>query len=475
MRAPLPLVAVLLVLGLARPPDAQAEGVEREIVVRGEARSYRIHVPSTWDRARPIPVLLVFHGAGSDAESMVRATGFDALADATPMLVVYPRAPGRTRRYDVDPPAGRTSADVELVDALLARLRGRFPVDGQRIWATGFSNGAALCYRLAAERPGVLAAIAPVAGYLPALGRAAPSAPTPLLHVHGTADTRVPPPSPAGSAGTVDSAFQTWARWNEATRPLPERRESDPSGLVLRRQALAGASPRSDTELLLVEGRGHEWSGGPGGPISRAILAFLTQHPQAPQALQALPGSPATQPPPPQGAPTRPGPAARGLVGAPLGSLDALRWLTPKGGPASIAAQPLTLFRWWTNACPHCVASLPVLARLEDRYRARGLRLVAVYHPKGRRLGDEAARAYARGLGVRGALAFDDRWTKYAELRDRGGLRQATSISVLVDASGTVRWVHPGPRLEAGSRDLAELEALLERLLPPATSTGPYS
>jgi hypothetical protein len=114
---------------------------------------------------------------------------------------------------------------------------------------------------------------------------------------------------------------------------------------------------------------------------------------------------------------------------------------------------------------------VPALARLEDRWRARGLRLVGVYHPKGAGLGDVAARDYARRLGFSGAIAFDDRWTKYVELRDRGRLGEATSISVLVDAEGVVRWVHPGPRIEEGSPDLAALEALLARLLPPAGTT----
>ena len=90
--------------------------MDREIDVDGVARSYRIHVPASWDRKKPIPVLLVFHGAGSDAESMVRATGFDEAAETANALVVYPRAPLRTKRYDVDPPAGRTSADVRFVE-----------------------------------------------------------------------------------------------------------------------------------------------------------------------------------------------------------------------------------------------------------------------------------------------------------------------------------------------------------------------
>src|SRR5262245_3853235 len=180
-------VAAALAATLARPAAA-APTVERQIEVRGTTRSYLVHAPSSGERARPMPVLFVFHGAGSSAEDMVQGTGLDALGDESGIVVVYPKAPADVLRYEVDPPAGRVSADVELFDAILARLRERFPVDERRIYATGFSNGAAFCYRLAAERPDVVAAIAPVAGYLPQLVRSAPVAPIPLLHVHGTAD-----------------------------------------------------------------------------------------------------------------------------------------------------------------------------------------------------------------------------------------------------------------------------------------------
>lgn len=445
MRALATLAAAATVLGLIRSPTAAAASVEREIVVGGATRSYLVHVPATWDQVRPIPVLFVFHGAGSDAESMVHATGFEALAAVTNMLVVYPRAPARTKRYEVDPPPGRPSADVELVDAILMRLRERFPVDPRRIWATGFSNGAAFCYRLAAERPQIVAAIAPVAGYLPSLVRAAPVIPVPLLHVHGASDRRVVAPG----LSSPDSAVATWARWNGAGNGPALDKLPGTGGLVVRRALFQGPTPRSTAQLLLVEGDDHVWSGGPAGVISRAILEFLVAHP--------------LDEPKPAGA------AAHPLVGQPFGSLAALRWLTPEGGPVSLAAQRLTLLRWWTNGCAHCTGSVPALARLEARYRARSLRMVGVYHPKGAKLNDRAAAEYARRLGFAGAIAFDDRWTKYIELRDRGGLRQATSISVLVDADGIVRWVNAGPRIEAGSPELAALDALLDRLLPVAS------
>ena len=90
-----------------------------------------------WAIGVPIPVLFVFHGSGSDPENMVSSTGLGGMAETRFALVVYPRALPGAQRFEVDPPAGRASLDVVFFDALLVRLRERFPIDERRIFATG--------------------------------------------------------------------------------------------------------------------------------------------------------------------------------------------------------------------------------------------------------------------------------------------------------------------------------------------------
>jgi polyhydroxybutyrate depolymerase len=81
--------------------------------------------------------------------------------------------------------------DVQFVELLMDDLAQATPVDLKRIYATGISNGAMLCHRLAAElldRPG---AIAPVAGTIATLGR--PTVPgVSVIHFHGADDQNVP-------------------------------------------------------------------------------------------------------------------------------------------------------------------------------------------------------------------------------------------------------------------------------------------
>jgi hypothetical protein len=142
----------------------------------------------------------------------------------------------------------------------------------------------------------------------------------------------------------------------------------------------------------------------------------------------------------PAAPPNEPPPASRV-------DLSALHWIEPSS-PIDLAAHRLVLLRWWTVQCPFCADSLPDLAALHERFRARGLGLVGVYHPKmlhGPR--GDAVVAYARRLGFGGAIAADEQWDVLDRLRERHGLHAATSISVLVDGDGVVRWVHPGPRL----------------------------
>ena len=178
-------------------------------------------------------------------------------------------------------------------------------------------------------------------------------------------------------------------------------------------------------------------------------------------------------------------PVANPLIGQPLGSLDQLHWIEPTKAP-DLRTRKLTLLRWWTDGCPFCRQSLPDLSALATAKRDRGLRLVAVYHPKSDHpLDDDAQRAYLAQLGFAGERAADPDWTVLREVMRRGQLTRATSISVLVDDRGIVRWVHPGPRLHhseearyaEAERDMQALEKAVAELLhgnehseSPATS-----
>jgi thiol-disulfide isomerase/thioredoxin len=171
-------------------------------------------------------------------------------------------------------------------------------------------------------------------------------------------------------------------------------------------------------------------------------------------------------------------PASRGgqeVVGTKLPLLSFEKWLPD----APSRAKTVTLYRWWTTGCPFCEKTLPAVEQLRQRYEKQGLQVVAVFHPKPVRAvdGDKIAEA-AKRLGYNGRVAIDEDWSelKRAYL-DRSDSAKATSVTLLVDRAGVVRFVHPGTQYfpsddpEAGQEnaDYRLLEKAIEALLAEKT------
>jgi polyhydroxybutyrate depolymerase len=73
---------------------------------------------------------------------------------------------------------------------LIEELSASIDIDPDRIYATGFSNGAIMVYRLACELSDQLAAIGPVSAtqILDDEQACHPGRSVPVIHFHGTAD-----------------------------------------------------------------------------------------------------------------------------------------------------------------------------------------------------------------------------------------------------------------------------------------------
>ena len=73
---------------------AVAETIERQLRVGAAERGYEIDLPARRDRARPLPVVIVFHGGGGSADSVRRQTRMSARGDAEGFIAVYPQGSG---------------------------------------------------------------------------------------------------------------------------------------------------------------------------------------------------------------------------------------------------------------------------------------------------------------------------------------------------------------------------------------------
>jgi len=116
----------------------------------------------------------------------------------------------------------------------------------------------------------------------------------------------------------------------------------------------------------------------------------------------------------------------------------------------------VTLLNFWGTWCPPCLEELPDLIQLDRTYRARRLDIigVALQLPGSGNLSDWCR---AHQVGYRVAIAPDK------VLDDYGDISQVP-VSVLIDASGRIRYRWEGPR------DYVTFSAAVERLLKESNS-----
>ena len=104
----------------------------------GASRDGQLFVPSTYSPSRPIPLLVLFHGAGGVSANWFGSYDDRGEAAGYAMLAID------SRSFDWDLVAsGSYSYDLAFLDQALAHTFNRVAVDPKRIAVAGFSTGAA--------------------------------------------------------------------------------------------------------------------------------------------------------------------------------------------------------------------------------------------------------------------------------------------------------------------------------------------
>ncbi|MDQ4129593.1 MAG: polyhydroxybutyrate depolymerase [Actinomycetota bacterium] len=261
----------------------------RQIEAAGAIRTYLLAVPSSHPSPQPAPLILNFHGFGSNALEQAAYSRLNDLGPERGFVVVTPEGSGSPARWTL-PRAIPGIDEVAFVRALLDQLHEQLCIDDRRVYATGMSNGAAFSAHLACRLESGIAAIAPVAG-INLVEPCQSPAPLSVIAFHGTADAVVPFHG-GRIAGTflvrsVPDAVAEWAAHGHCPTAADDVRIAPDVRL-----RVYDACPRGNTvRLYTIEGGGHTWPGAPLvptlGPVtheidaSRLLLDFFAAHPRA--------------------------------------------------------------------------------------------------------------------------------------------------------------------------------------------------
>lgn len=275
-------------------------------------RPFDIDVPEP-QPSTSMPLLVVLHGGGGNSETARRRactdgdlgsdSCFKEVGEREGFITVYPNGTGgrlageirtwnaggggsdhacvsgRACEFDID--------DVAYVRAVLEEVEAQYEIDASRIYATGFSNGAAMAHRLGCEMSDRLGAVVPVSGgnQFATTADCSPSDQIAVIHIHGTAD-------PCWTYGQTSEACleqderpkvgvaESTSTWVDDLGCDPDPIESlmpdtVEDGMETTVEIWGDCASGSEVRLMTIEGGGHAYPGG--APGREGIVGSPTQ------------------------------------------------------------------------------------------------------------------------------------------------------------------------------------------------------
>ncbi len=280
-------------------PASVARTEDGRVRVGDRVRTYVVDLPPQYDGRASLPLVIVFHGGGGNAESTRRQTHMSDAAKGKGFIVVYPNGSGRLRERLLTWNTGSCCGyarnnnidDVAFVRAMLDSLQRSYKVDAKRVFATGLSNGGMMSHLVGCALSDRFAAIAPVSGELSV--PCSPANPVSVMIIHGTADKNLPYDGGPGERALerhdvkpVSFAVDSWLRFDRCTaKPMVD------STSALVHSTYGMCANATAVELYNIIGGPHAWPMGvklgPGldAPstaldASKVILEFFATHPK---------------------------------------------------------------------------------------------------------------------------------------------------------------------------------------------------
>lgn len=248
------------------------EGV---VFTHGTVREYHLHVPENFDPLANYPLVISIHGYSSSSFQNRYTTRFTEKADEEGFIVVYPEGRpddqnGQLGWYARPSPHPAFADDITFIRDLIDHLASELPIDPERIFATGLSNGGGMSYRLACEMSDRIAAVAPVAGAFAAGDECNNAQPIDVIAIHGMQDNIV---EYEGVEGWSESLPQWAADWATRNKCDPTKTTTTPEdGLTI--DAWSGCADDVEVMLYSYAEMRHQWH----ADATDLIWEFFSRH-----------------------------------------------------------------------------------------------------------------------------------------------------------------------------------------------------
>jgi poly(hydroxyalkanoate) depolymerase family esterase len=237
-------------------------------------RSYKLYVPSSYDGATAVPLVVMLHGCTQDPVDFASGTQMNQLAEELGCLVAYPAQSqqansSRCWNWFHEKDQMRDQGEPSIIAGITRDIMAAHHVDASEVYVAGLSAGGAMATIMGTVYPELYAAVGVHSGLpfaaahdLPSALAAmqgkfgtppAPGTAIPIIVFHGDRDTTVSP-----AAGDAVIAQGT----HHGARDIVIEPGKVPEGHAYTRTVHRHADGTPHAEQWLIHGAGHAWSGG---------------------------------------------------------------------------------------------------------------------------------------------------------------------------------------------------------------------
>jgi polyhydroxybutyrate depolymerase len=245
----------------------------------GDAGGYIQQLPSHYTGRAAMPVVVDLHGYGVSAADMLKIAKLGTTGNRDGFITITPQVARHLPYWTT----GFKSKDVAFLRGVISRVESTLCVDQNRLFVTGYSNGAVMASVLACVDAAQVAAIATVSGIANPAG-CHPSRPVSVVAFHGTSDPLLPYtgglsadayrlPLPQGAKGNLSQLLGNNAPQSTKGPSIPKTAaawaardgcaSTSTTRVVAKDVALISyACPSGSTvSLYRIRGGGHTWPG----------------------------------------------------------------------------------------------------------------------------------------------------------------------------------------------------------------------
>ncbi|CAM2063815.1 PHB depolymerase family esterase [Sulfidibacter corallicola] len=277
-------------------------------------RAWLAYLPSDYNGAAPVPLMIMLHGCTQSAQDFATSTTMNDLAEAHNFIVIYPEQPSSAnmaRCWNWFEPINQgRSGEAASIAGIVTHFQNNYAIDANRMYCAGFSAGGAMTSIMGAVYSDLFAGIAVHSGLefkaatssqtaFSVMSNGGPNPNTqgnlafdamgprarilPTIVFHGTSDFTVAPIN-------GEQTLSQWAQTNDRVDNGADDDSIDDTPEDVRSGTVAGgrsythslyedASGQVLLEHYSVDGMGHAWSGGegflftdPNGPDASALI-----------------------------------------------------------------------------------------------------------------------------------------------------------------------------------------------------------